>query len=126
MERRQFLAVGGLSSLTAISGCLSNIPVIGGTSCPKGPDEIGEVNDGGAIGNQVEVRGKMDHSLVVDARGILAFKIDGQTGTIPVYLDNKNRGNEIRFGECLTVRGVVANGSDREVRGPVVENATLV
>jgi len=82
--------------------------------------------DDGLVGEQVVVQGKIDYSLRVGDAGITAFNLDGSTDTVPVYLE-RHPGEELAFGDCLRVRGVVSEaGPDMEVEGPVVANATVL
>lgn len=101
--------------------------VFGG--CGAGETQIGAVNDGGVANETVSVRGKYDYTLTVGDDGVTALKIDGKTGTIPVFLESAPE-QDIDFGDCLRVRGVVDRAVDRELRdevpGPAITRATVV
>jgi hypothetical protein len=132
-ERRTILAVVvavlvvGTGVVTA-TGSLGAVPVVGPLldgGCGPGETGISAINDGDLAGETVVIQGKLDYSLAVEDPGITAFRLDGQTGTVPVYLE-RHPGEDMNFGDCLRVRGAVANaGADMEVDGPVVANATV-
>jgi hypothetical protein len=56
---------------------------------------------------------------------IRAFRVDGQTGTIAVFLEGAPARN-LDFGDCLTVTGTVEAEPDRgDTDGPVLVDGTL-
>ena len=127
VSRRSVLAgVAGAGAIGAgvVFVGLENVPVVGAyVDCGPGETEIASV-DGEATGSTVEIMGTVDYSLD-DSAAFTAFRLDGQTGTIPVFLDGESD-SELGFGDCLTVRGEVQSGESRSVDGPVVADATVL
>lgn len=122
------LVVG--TGVATVTGSLGGVPVVGPLVNQCGPGdggtEIAAVNEGEVTGETVTIEGKLDRSLQVDDVGITAFNLDGQTGTIPVSLD-QHPNEDLDFGDCLRVRGVVNSGESFEKGdGPAVVNATVV
>lgn len=128
VNRRRFLANSATGALAATAGCVGEIPVVGSalSSCGPGDTRIEDVRAGGYAGETVTVAGELDYTLEVADGGITAFRIDGKTGTIAVFLSGPADRN-LDFGDCLTVRGTVRAEDDRpDTDGPVVVDATVL
>lgn len=127
IDRRTALAgivgAGGVLGGALLVG-VDDIPVVGAVlDCGPGETRIEDIT-GDAVGTTVEIMGTIDYSLD-DSAAFTAFRLDGQTGSVPVYLEGESD-EELGFGDCLRVRGEVLSGEDKQVEGPVVGRATLV
>lgn len=128
VSRRAVVAgVAGTAGAVGVGAVVGvkNVPVVGAlVDCGPGETKVEEITNGGMVGSTVDIRGKVDYALD-DEAGFTAFRLDGQTGTVPVYFAAEPD-VDIGFGECLHVRGTVASGEQRPVDGPVVADATIV
>jgi hypothetical protein len=127
VDRRTALAglagAGGVVVGALIVG-VDDVPVVGAVlDCGPGETRIADIS-GDAVGTTVEIMGTIDYSLD-DTAAFTGFRLDGQTGSIPVYLEGEPD-EQLEFGECLRVRGEVMTGEEKPVEGPVVGGATVV
>jgi hypothetical protein len=101
-----------------------DVPVLGRFfDCGPGETEVASVGSE-MTGTTVEIMGTIDYSLD-DTQAFTAFRLDGQTATVPVYLAGTPE-SELGFGDCLRIRGEVQSGESKPVEGPVVADATVV
>ena len=123
LRKKAVVGIAGVVLVAAVGGMyvLDRGPF---DSCGPGQTGIGAINDGGLANETVSVSGTYDYTVTVGDDGVRALKVDGETGTIPVFLEHAPDEN-VDFGQCLTVRGHVSRDGRRDVSGPVITGATL-